>query len=483
MRKFIILAVAMALVGGAAYASFFARDNVPGSTLLVPYAVVGLTVGGTPDLNGYTTVLAVTNVSSAAQIIHVTVWNARSSTVVDFDEVLTGYDVWSINFRDLLNGRFDIFDTGVKPSDHTSAQPWGFWDDGTETPGAVQFGKAPLPWGPTSNSYTNTMPQPQDIDYAGLPYLTGCSNPPYGNLSNLSSTIISKIKSGIKAIPTGYVYCKGSSTTVGEPPWVANLTTNPLFFYATVDVVNLCSTTFPNQSGYWTGAVPKTANVLVGDIFYLNPTGNMSESIPAVTLESGPAIGVNSFYGRYTGAPGVDNREPLPTAWAFRYLNAGGITSELRLWKNRSEVDYADPTLGDSRYGLLTIDSYIAYACDPFLYYAWDEDENVRTRGGGPSGFATNEPNPLPFETQSVPLTSSNFNGLLDTNGWALLVFDTSVPSLQLVPYTGQLPFGWVGVMYNFGSYSTMNEGAVAGNYFLNGAVLPGLGITGAPTP
>jgi hypothetical protein len=495
MRKFIILALAAALVGGVAYANFCARDNVPASTLLVPYVVVTLGADGTPDPNGYTTLLGVTNVSSAAQIIHITIWTARSSTVVDFDEVLTGYDVWTINFRDLVNGRFDIFDTGVNPADHSKAQPWGFWDDGSETPGAVELGKAPLPWGPTSNSYTLTLPQPQDIDYATFPYLTGCPNPPYGNLSNLSGTIISKLKGGIKAIPNGYVYCKGATTTVGEPPWVANLTTNPLFFYATVDVVNLCSTVFPNQGAYWTGGVPKSANVLVGDIFYVNTFSNFSESVPAVAVESGAIVstalgtGSGNFYGRYTAARGVDDREPLATAFAFRYLNSGGLSSEIRFWKNRSEVDYADPTLGDGRYATLGIDTYIAYACDPFLYYAWDENENLRTRGGGPSGFATNEPNPLPFETQSAPLTSSNFSGLLDTNGWMLLVLDTSVFSNN-PPYGfgtgqfGQYPMGWVGIKYNFGTYSTMTEAAVVGSAMcFPTQVLPQLGIGLLQTP
>jgi hypothetical protein len=340
------------------------------------------------------------------------------------------------------------------------------------------------------------LPAPQDIDYAGLPYITGCDNPPYGNLSNLSGTIISKLKGGIKAIPYGYVYCKSSSTTVGEPAYLTGLTTNPVFFYVTVDVVNLCSTVFPNQSGYWTGAVPKSANVLIGDIFYVDQARNFSESIPAVAVESGAVLttaqgtGAGNFYGRTTAARGVDDREPLATAFAFRYLNSGGLSSEIRLWKNRTEVYFDDSTAGDPRYGVyLGLDTYLAYACDPFLYYAWDEDENVRSRGGGPSGFATNEPNPLPFETQSVPLTSSNFNGLLDTNGWMLLVLDTSVFSNN-PPYgfgtgqQGQWPFGWVGIKYNFGTYSTMTEAATVGNAIcFPSQVLPQLGIGLLQTP
>jgi hypothetical protein len=502
MKKVMILALAAALVGGVAYANFCARDNVPASTLLVPYVVVALGADGTPDPNGYTTLLGVTNVSSEAQLIHVTVWTARSSTVVDFDEVLTGYDVWTINFRDLLNGRFDYFDTGVNPADHTKAQPWGFWDDGSEDIGAVETGKPPLPWGPTSNPYTTAQPVPWDIDYATFPYLTGCDNPPYGNLSNLSGTIIANLKRGIKAVSTGYVYCKNGAT-VSEPAYLASLTTNPVFFYVTVDVVSQCSTAFPNEPAYWGLPYPKSANVLVGDIFYVDPVHNYSESIPAVAVESGlvwntaQGTGAGNFYGRYTSARGVDDREPLATAFAFRYLNSGGISSEIRLWKNRSEMyldDSTSSTGGDPRYGdYLGLDAWVAYACDPFLYFAWDENENVRSRGGGPSGFATNEPNPLPFETQSVPLTSSNFSGLLDTNGWMLLVLDTSVfsdeppygfPVTAITGPFGQWPFGWVGIKYNFGTYSTMTEAAVVGNAFcFPNQVLPQLGIGLLQTP
>ncbi|MBZ5588380.1 MAG: hypothetical protein LAO05_07445, partial [Acidobacteriia bacterium] len=136
MRKTIILALALALVGGMAYANFGSRDTVPAATLLVPYIVVDTLPSGVPDTNGYTTLTVVTNVSSIKQIIHITVWGADSSPVIDFDEVLSGYDVWSINWRDLVTGNFQNFDTG-DPSD-------GFWDGTVEDP-------APTPWGPDVN--------------------------------------------------------------------------------------------------------------------------------------------------------------------------------------------------------------------------------------------------------------------------------------------------------------------------------------------
>src|SRR5664280_3155877 len=113
MKKTIMLALAVALLGGAAYANFGARDTVPSATLLVPYIVVDADSHGIPSTIGYTTLTVVTNVSSAKQIIHVSVFNAASQAVIDFDEVLSGYDVWSINWRDLVTGDFENFDTGV----------------------------------------------------------------------------------------------------------------------------------------------------------------------------------------------------------------------------------------------------------------------------------------------------------------------------------------------------------------------------------
>ena len=114
MKKALILGLALALVGGAAYANFCARDFVPAATLLVPYGVVALSpLTNQPDPNGYTTILDVINVSNTKQLIHVVLWDPLSVHIVDFDEVLSGYDVWQINFRDLLNGAFNLFDTGA----------------------------------------------------------------------------------------------------------------------------------------------------------------------------------------------------------------------------------------------------------------------------------------------------------------------------------------------------------------------------------
>jgi len=167
MKKFIVFALAVTLAGGMAYANYCARDIVPASTILVPYAVVSMT-GSTPNPQGYTTLLTITNVSKDAQIIHITVWNAVSRAVLDWDEVLSGYDMWTINFRDMLTGQWGLFDTSRSS---------------TAYPNTGQ--REPFEWGPDGRSAYQTAPIPGKLP---LPDKTsdtpgaGCSMP-YGDMS------------------------------------------------------------------------------------------------------------------------------------------------------------------------------------------------------------------------------------------------------------------------------------------------------------
>lgn len=452
MKKTIILALALALVGGAAYANFCARDIVPGASLLVPYIVVDADASGNPISSGYTTLTVVTNVSSAKQLIHVTVWNAVSSAVVDFDEVLSGYDVWSINWRDLVTGDFQNFDTSAAG---------GFWS-GT-------IGDAPSPFGPTTNTIVPpALMDPEDTDYTP-PAQTNCGMP-WGNLSQYKGIIVSKLQAPLTAWPDQDTNCDTNAEITGWPGWLSGVTASPLFFYATIDTVSACNALFPTSSDYWDanqGAGYNTRNnVLTGYDFYLNFTNNYSESLPTVNLEA---------YGGYTGvgfytkdrvdsgtASTQDDREPLGTAYAFNYFNSLGVTTDVAVWKNYSEFDNINDNV---------------LACLPYVYYSWDENEQSksRTTQACPSGlcFGNPEPNVFPFETQKVPVTATNFNGLMSGNGWMLIVFDPSIPNVtEAEPYLQAYVFA----KYNYGAYSTSVEATTMGNYWcFTPQVLPGL--------
>lgn len=443
MKKVLVVTFMLALAGGVAYANFCARDYVPAATLLVPYAVVDLDPAtGAPNPNGYTTILTVTNVSRTAQLIHVSVYDALSGAVVDFDEVLSGYDVWSINFRDLLNGRFDYFDTGTRTT--------GFFS-GTSGPAAPA-------WGPSSNCQTPGALTPQDTDAISW---SGCFFP-YGNLSSLGPTIVSNLQSAIFSLPQ-YDSCQPAQLPPPNNPYWTNITDNPVFFYAVVDTVRACGLAFPDSEDYWSATgIGEHDNVLIGDILYLNSAANYSEAIPAVHIEAdvdGALAATESFYGFGFG-PGGDNREPLATAFAFRYFNipAAGFSTDVIVWKNQADL----VRVGGSWYFNADV---------PYVYYAFDENEVSKSRTGGPSGFGALEPNNLPLETQKVPFDQANWTGLPANAGWVLLVFDPSIPRQNSFPYQA-----WVGVKYTFGTYSAGLDAATLGNvHCFAGDVLPAL--------
>jgi hypothetical protein len=475
MKKTIILALALALVGGVAYANFCSRDIVPSASLLVPYIVVDTNADGTPDPNGYTTLTVVTNVSSAKQIIHVTVYNAVSQHVVDFDEVLSGYDVWSINWRDLVTGHFDLFDTGGS----TPGTPnTGFWTGTTGSVGDT--------FGPTSNEFTSPLvpgttglANPRDIDYTVPAVCSGFY--PWGDFSAYAGIIQSRLATPLVAWTDHDTNCDDDAE-ITFSGWLSTVTAHPLFFYATIDTVYACNGLFPEaDSTYWTydNGVSNVLgyntehNVLTGYDFYLNFNSNYSESLPAVGIEATDTLFGVGFYthskelaiGGATESAWYDDREPLGTAYAFNYFNSLGVTTEVGVWKNYQEFDAADE---------------VVRACLPYIYYAWNEDElaKARTTVTCPSGlcFGNPEPNVFPFQTQKVPVTSTNFTGLMSGNGWMLIVFDPSIPWTD--PYDDYLQ-AYVFAKYNYGGYTTAVEATTLANYWCSDQTLPNLNTFG----
>src|SRR6202045_4136253 len=70
---------------------------VPAATLLLPYFEVDLN-----NPNGLTTLFSVNNASATAALVHVVIWSDLSVPVLDFNIYLTGYDVQSVNLRDII---------------------------------------------------------------------------------------------------------------------------------------------------------------------------------------------------------------------------------------------------------------------------------------------------------------------------------------------------------------------------------------------
>lgn len=483
----VTLVAALALFAGSAYANFCARDVVPASTLLVPYAVVTMS-GNVPDPQGYTTNLSVTNTSWEATIIHIVIWDALSNGVLDFDEVLSGYDVWTINFRDLLSGNWSAFDTSLDKN----------WKANTN---AGLLVRQTFEWGPDGRSaYDFVLDAPYDAPVTpytyptGLPYpqstnaLTGVANckMPFGNGTGAlyAPTLVSLLQGPLDIYEHGG--CNEAIRVRHAGDWLSALTANPLFFYVTVDNFKACALTFPEDAGYFgPRGNYNYENVLIGEIYYMNSTLNFAEATPAVHIESdldSELYGnTTEFYGDVTDDPTY--LEPLATAFGFKYNNGGGWTSSVVVWKNAAEL----------------YDPFVVIDCGSYLYYAWDEDEHVITRGVtcpvSPCGDADIDPNEFPLETQMVPLTNANFD-LPAAAGWMLLVFPPSyddgalsgggfwhedgdpTPDLPLLNFPYQ---AWVYTRLEIGTYSMGLEAAtMAAAHCFPEQRLPILGI-GAP--
>ncbi|MCX7895854.1 MAG: hypothetical protein N2447_07880, partial [Thermoanaerobaculum sp.] len=241
MKKVLAIFAALALAGGVAYANFCARDVVPAATLLFPYVAVSTDALGVPDPNGQTTITDIVNASREAIIVHYTVWDILSRPVVDFDEVLSGYDVHRINWRDFLNGRFDLFDTSR--TDFTATAPLTF---------------DPFEYGPDGRSQAGGLGPNQNrsaIPAAQLPN----GVPPYGNKASLATTIRNLITAPLVAY--GHNGCGGLGNLRGDKTPFDITSANPIIFYVTADVVSIGSLFFPADLAYWTGGVPTNRNV------------------------------------------------------------------------------------------------------------------------------------------------------------------------------------------------------------------------------
>lgn len=278
MRRLLLLAwlLTLPVLAGSlpAVAKTCALDVVPAATLLLPYFEVDLTK---PD--GRTTLISINNASDRATLAHVVLWTDLGVPTLDFDVYLTGYDVQTINLRDLFTGHLPATaDAGHDPKDTVS--PKGGFSQDVAIPGCD--GLLPPPPAP-----------PVVVDHLvrahqglALPLLSGkCAAQALGD-----------------AIERGYV---------------------------TVDVVRRCTTLTPADPGYFgPDGVAAHDNVLWGDFFLVDAAGDVAEGEDLVRLESDPArfAGHPTFYGRYVNASGADGREPLPTVWESRFLNGGAFT-------------------------------------------------------------------------------------------------------------------------------------------------------------
>jgi hypothetical protein len=73
-------------------------DVVPAATLLIPYFEIDL-----DHSNGATTLISINNAVAAPQLAQVTLWSDWGVPVLSYTVALTGYDVQTINLRDVIS--------------------------------------------------------------------------------------------------------------------------------------------------------------------------------------------------------------------------------------------------------------------------------------------------------------------------------------------------------------------------------------------
>jgi hypothetical protein len=527
MKRFLIFAVVGVFALGLAsttYASLCAFDAVPAATLLFPFVTYDYDGGTT----GQTTLVAITNVSSEAQIVHITLWTDFSVAVLDFNLTLTGYDVQTMNMRDILSGGF--LPTYDPDGDGGMVRDANIWAYGNGGPTRTPF--ADGPYSP-NNDLAGNPALVGDLPFPESTWDNVDGTPPFGedwylrcNPDDLDTLAVE----GWISSPINYVtpidgvtlgvfqgYLNSSKFSVNNHTtcdWATNLdfatwftdadynADRPTWMYMTADVVGACNKELPdgNPTDYFsTSTLPGGVtfdNVLVGDVLYFDPADgpggtNFSEADQAVHIEAGlgqftPVLpGTTepaSFYLRYHDgiALTADWREPLPTAWSMRYMSdtVNQAASWIRAWKgtmiNAINGDLYGPDTDNPADGIPdpisgpSPSELYANSCFPYTVYIWDENENVRSLddpGATEPPWSGTPGNPI---TNEIP-------NLLPLETQEVDVTEFFLPAnygwmMFVWPgsngYTGDFYQTWMGMKYQaFGNSSGGLTGQVLGNY------------------
>jgi hypothetical protein len=370
----------------------------PAATLLLPFFEQDLS-----NPNGPTTLLSINNASNQGVLAHVSIWSDLSVPIINFNIYLTGYDVQTINLRDILvNGVLpQTASTGQDPNDTIS--PKGARSQDVNFPSCN--GLLPLPALPASF-----------VQHLQLS-LTGKPSPVLNNL------------------------CAGR-----------NLGDNIARGYITVDAVNGCTLRFPGDVGYFSAGGKGDAsnqNVLWGDYIYVNPATGAAEGNPLVHIvadASDPETstpGRYTFYGRYVAWSAADNRRPLGTNFASRYLTGGSFsaTTSLIVWRDSkvNQSAFACPVAEGSR------PSWYRLGQEGTLIF--DEQENVVV----PADVAVSPQTggaftPFPAEAQRVTVGGTSLPVPFNF-GWVDLDLNTTVtPAGAVPPADPAVAQAWVAV-------------------------------------
>ncbi len=115
--------------------------------------------------------------------------------------------------------------------------------------------------------------------------------------------------------------------------------------YITIDSVDgTCASLLPNEEGYFENGgtgIATNENKLYGEVYTLNK--KKVAAYRMVSIEAADSVGspnTYTFYGRYSGYDGRDNREPLADDWAVRYSNIGKGQAYLQVWRDSGPLAF-----------------------------------------------------------------------------------------------------------------------------------------------
>lgn len=302
-----------------------------GATLLIPYFELDLA-----HPFNVTTLISVNNAYSFPKLCRVVLWTDWGVPTLAFDIYLTGFDVQTMNIRDLFNG--------VIPSTGEGADLSEF-------------------------QFCDGLPP-----YHGNPVLS----------ANERAQLAADHTGQLGPIATD---CAGSP----HPDHIAR-------GYMTIDVVDECSgvegfaptftpanTTYPYFANGSGAGIAIDEDGLWGDVIYVDVANAAAQGSEAVALWADPTLfsgtDIFTFYGRLSGWDGRDDRVPLPWLWDQRFVNGGPFAggADLIVWRDTEALPQAVACgSAPSWYPLTT-----------FLNQAFDEDGNSVLFGNGHFPAAT----------------------------------------------------------------------------------------------
>src|SRR5438270_876175 len=354
----------------------------PAATVQLPYFEVDLQTA-----SAQTTLFTITNVSRYSQIAHVTLWTDWGFPVLTFNIFLAGYDVQSINLRDILVSGMVASPVGTGPT--TLKSPLGTLP-------------SPTNGGP---GYANPNFKAA-IDCDGLPGF-------------MPQTLMAVVRN---ALTTGFV--PNCTFPIGGVHATAT-------GYATIDVVGSCTARLPSDPLYYTADL-LFDNVLIGDYQQIGPRpeGTLATSFDAVgnamvhlrAVPEGGSAASNvatelpyTFYDRYTPATNrlQDRRQPLPSTFAARFIQGGpgAFATNYTIWREGFGAGACGASLPVNQ--ALPVADILRF----------DEHDNVSVTP--PCFLSACPPPPLPVLAATSSISTSTalypFVNSADVGGWMYL--------------------------------------------------------------